>query len=461
MRRVALLLLSASFALTLTSLVPVSEQAAVAAAAAAPGQPNIIIITTDDQRVGSLQTMPTVRKKLRALGADYLGVVPTSICCPSRVSLLTGNLAHTTDVYTNSLDFGGWPTFNASGFENETFAVALQEAGYRTGLFGKYLNYWNQAPEGFVPPGWDSFEAIYEPEGQGAASYYDYELRGTTEPISFGSDPHDYSTNVIKRRAVDYIESVPPGRPYLAYIAVAAPHAPYIPAVQDIGSYEPKNPYNNPGVNEEDLTDKPSFMQRLKPVDPAVITRAQVGTGESLRAVDRLVKSVVAAADMSNTLVIFTSDNGVMWGDHRLEHKYRAYRWATEVPMIMRWDGVIAPGTEGMAANIDVTPTVLEAAGIPDALSMEGTSVLDGTRERVLIEGVARGKRPAYCGMRTSQYLFVQHGNGERELYDYESDPFELQNRADDPSFAEVAADLRKRTKNQCSPPPPDFTWNP
>ena len=152
MRKAVLLAITVAAAAMLASLLPATTQGVVAAAAAAE-PPNIIVILTDDQRVGTMQTLPAVRRQIRNKGANYLGVVPTSVCCPARASLLTGNYAHTTRVYSNNLDLGGWPAFNESGSERRTIATALQDAGYETAFIGKYLNYWNQSREGFVPPG--------------------------------------------------------------------------------------------------------------------------------------------------------------------------------------------------------------------------------------------------------------------------------------------------------------------
>ena len=187
----------------------------------------------------------------------------------------------------------------------------------------------------------------------------------------------------------------------------------------------------------------------------------QIGTAESLRPVNRLVDDVLETVDMSNTLVIFTSDNGKMWGDHRLQGKYWPYRYSTEVPMFMRWDGVIERGASGMVANIDIAPTILDAAGVPNALSMEGHSVLDGTRSRVLLEGVQRGPWPGYCGVRTKKYMFVQYADGQRELYDYEVDPYELKNKANARAYRNTADRMLRRTQNLCTPTPPGFNWNP
>jgi arylsulfatase A-like enzyme len=441
------------------ALVAPSADGSVGAVEATPSQPNIIFVLTDDQRIDTYQTMPTVRNQLRGRGGNYRAIIPPSICCPSRVSLLTGDLAHTTGVYTNSLDYGGWPTFYDSGYEDQTVAVALHDAGYRTGFMGKYLNYWNQAPDGYVPPGWDVFRGFWRDRGQGGGIYYNYELRGTGKPEVFGHERSDYSATVLQRKAVRFIENTPADTPYFVFINPTNPHAPYTPAPGDSGSWTPKTPYDNPGVNEVDMSDKPAHMRGLSKVPRSDINAAQIGTGESLRSVDRIVRAAMNADDMENTLVIYMSDNGVMWGDHRVQYKYRPYRFATEVPLFMRWDGVIEPGTKGLVANIDIAPTLLQVAGVPGALDTEGISALPAaTRQSVLLEGVNRG-RPAYCGIRSQRYLFVEHATGERELYDYQTDPYELHNLANRDAYVSLVESMRQQAVDECVPTPPNFSW--
>jgi len=405
--------------------------------------------------------MPTLRNRVVDRGADFLGIVPTSLCCPSRASILTGNYSHTTRVYSNKLKNGGWPAFKRSGSELNTIGTALQAAGYRTGYWGKYLNFWNRAPAGYVPPGWDVFSAFYSPTGQGAGGYYHYQMRGTYPTQFYGGKASEYSTRQLTWRALRFIDGTPRNVPYLAVIARFAPHSPYTALPRDRGSFTPSHDYDNPGVNERNMRDKPSFMQGIDRMSRKRIREKQVKTGEVLRAVDRSIAHVLAEADMSNTLFIYTSDNGVMWGDHRLGYKDRPYRWATRVPLIMRWNRRIDPGTRGMVANIDIAPTILDAAGIPDALSMEGDTVLDGTRREVLLESGRTNDHPAYCGLRTSRYLYVRYANGERELYDYKVDPHELHNRVGAPRYSAVRDSLRARTIALCQPTPPRFAWVP
>jgi arylsulfatase A-like enzyme len=380
------------------------------------------------------------------------------------VSFLTGNFAHTTGVYHNTTQGrGGWPTFNASGYESKTLATALSAAGYRTGMVGKYLNEWNQAPVGFVPPGWDVFRALYTAGGQGSGAYYDYELRGTRPPEVFAGTPDDYSTDVLVDRAVRFVSNTPVDQPLFLMFTPYAPHWPSNPAPRDIGSWTPRHLYRNAAVNEQDMSDKPLFMRSLPELDLSQIDRLRDRTGESLRAVDEAVGRIIKVLGprMDNTLFIYMSDNGLMWGEHRMKLKNKPHRWSTEVPLIVRWDGHIAPGSvPALATNVDMTDTILDAAGIPNALKTEGISLLKGTRKALVLEANASNERPAYCGVRLKNWMYVEYSdNAGSELYNYRHDPLELSNITDDPAVAAKKAKLRSLAVTLCSPTPPGFNW--
>lgn len=427
--------------------------------------PNIVVIMTDDQRRNTFQTMPTVRKKLIQNGLKYVGFSPTSACCPARSALLTAQFAHTTGVY-NNVDpvYGGWPAFNASGYEEKTIAVALDAAGYRTGLVGKYMNLWNQAEDGFVPSGWDVFRALWSDVGQGGGRYYDYEIRGTQPTETFQHAESDYSTDVLADRAVRFLRSTPGDQPFFLYFTPFAAHEPSIPAPRDKGSWKADVVYDNPAVNERDMSDKPAFMQSLPKVDRDWIRREQDKTGESLRAVDDAVRRILEALGerRSNTLIIYTSDQGVMWGEHRLDEKYNPYRWATEFPLIMKWGNRFPVDDRNrLVANADVGATILDAADVVPTWPIEGTSVLGPFRSDVVLEAIGIPGQPAYCGLRMKNWLYV-HWSGDAgvELYDYKHDPLELTNLAGKLAYAEKETAMHDRAVELCSPTPPGFSWS-
>ena len=190
----------------------------------AAARPNVVIILSDDERLGLTDAMPVVRNRIQKPGLTFTNyMVPTTLCCPSRASLLTGKFAHGTHVWNNGLPndpplTGGQAGFVAGGNESQTLATVLDASGYETALVGKYLNgFFESSP---TPAGWDTFQPF-----QGPIGYYDYTLDG----VSYGSEATDYSTDVIAQRAVNIIENSGTD-PLFLYIAPYGPHSPYTPA---------------------------------------------------------------------------------------------------------------------------------------------------------------------------------------------------------------------------------------
>src|SRR6187551_303087 len=183
---------------------PAAQTVSSTGARGAEHRPNVVLILTDDQRVGTYRTMPNVNSLLRARGTTYTrAMVPTSLCCPSRSTILTGLYAHSSRLFGNGdvggARYGGWRRFHRLGLEDRTLGPALQAVGYRTGLIGKYLNYFGKyAPPGYTPPGWDTFAAMMSNHG----SYYQYRL---SDGSHYGTEPQDYSTDVLASRATQFI----------------------------------------------------------------------------------------------------------------------------------------------------------------------------------------------------------------------------------------------------------------
>lgn len=434
------------------------------ATSALTDRPDVVLVLTDDQVKGTWDAMPTVRRQIIEKGTEVdNAVIPTSTCCPSRVSLLTGRHSHSSGVYDNVGDHGGWTAFVENGGEDETIAVALANEGYRTGYFGKYLNGWVVAPQDYVPPGWDEFMAIRDPSSPqtlGANALYDYELTGTQGTQSFGDDEQDFSTDVLARLASDFVRSTDAEQPLFLVYSTTSPHAPFTPAPRHEGTrdLEPL-----PAWFSNDVEGKPPWLAEEKPAKPLKTRRNLRDQKEALASVDEGVAEIIDALGprASDTLFIVMSDNGLQLGSHRLRKKYVPYTRSTSVPMAVRYDGVIEPGTvtSSLVANVDVTATIAEAAGVrlPD---IDGRSVLSEEREATVLEGMPNSGRPAYCGVRTEDMLFIHHSGGVfTELYDYRDDPWERRNLADDPAYAGVLAELSAKARQLCSPTPPDFDW--
>ena len=452
--------------------------------AAAAERPNVLLILTDDQRAGTQVAMPTVMDELVGAGTSYPNAfVPTSWCCPSRVSLLTGKFAHNTGVWENasSSAWGAWSAFAKGGEETDTLATRLDAAGYRTGLFGKYVNDVTDVGEELLPPGWDEWNAFL------SGNYSRYRLSTDTRPIVA---ERRYLTDELTDRTVDFIESTPEDEPFFALYSPFAPHYPYDPgpyagATQRAGLLDDLQEATNfpsPSTNQEDMSSYPRWMGKLQatdewnvdgrqnPVGSLTVTDVVERQADTLMGVDagisRMLTSLRQTGRLDNTLIVFVSDNGYAWGEHRLQGKNTPYDVSVRVPLIMRYDGVLDAGViddRVVAANVDVHASILQMTGVEPA-RIDGISVRDPRpRDGVVMEAMRwsgwRG-RPAYCGYRTADRLFVRYSNGEEELYDYTVDPFELNNVASDPAYATQRAALHRATRQACAPTPPGFAWD-
>ncbi len=435
---------------------------------------DVLLIVTDDQRVHTVDWMDTVRRRIIDRGRRFTnGMIPTSVCCPSRASLLTGLFAHSTGVWSNGRSgdltgTGGWPVFAAAGMEDRTVATWLQDAGYRTVLVGKYLNGYDTSPAGFVPPGWSRWHAFSVANG----AYFDYELRHTDGSVTtHGHEAADYSTDVLRRYAAREIRNAEASQPLFLMFTPYGVHGPTTPAPRHAGSAT-VGPYLAPHVNEPNVADKPVWIRALPTASIEGITRQRRRVQETLRSVDEAVGSLLDEIeehrDLRNTLVIFTSDNGHLWGEHRMRGKYMPHDGSSRVPLVMRWNGHIDEGTQDprLALNLDIPATIAEAAGIT-APPIEGVSLLaPDPRAGFALEAAATNgsdgngqkvARPGYCGYRTRRYLYVRYSGGIEELYDYRADPFELTNVADEDRYATRIAVLRARTDVHCQPRPPGY----
>jgi N-acetylglucosamine-6-sulfatase len=426
--------------------------------------PNIVLVLTDDMGADLIDAMPQTHSLLADQGVTFTnGIAPTSICCPARAALLTGTYSHTNGVWSNGGELGGWPVF--SPWESSTVATALDAAGYRTGLFGKYLNQWAEPDDPQVPPGWDTFVAMRGPN-RGAGSYYNYDLIGTEPVESYGTAPEHYSTDVIAAKAADFIASTPSDQPLFAVVAPYAPHSPFISAPRHAGTW-PGAPVPPP-ANEADLTDKPAFMQALPLLSVKKLRITQRRQHESLIAVDEAVQQLIDSLGVEradNTLFIFTSDNSLLNGDHRMTGKYSPYAGASEIPVILRWDTQIPAGelSTQVFTLQDITATIADAAGV--TMQTEGVSWFDAVRPGTVVEGITFNRdgivRPPYCGWRTDRYLYVRHSSGAgEELYDYEADPAELQNAVTNTEYADVLEQMRGAAEPACTPGPPGYSWH-
>ncbi len=443
-----------------------------------PGPPNIVLILTDDQTADELDNMPNLSAQLIGKGVTFSGAfVSNPLCCPSRTSILTGMYSHGTDVYRNDPPHGGYETF--VGHDESTIASWLHDGGYATALVGKYLNGYDTTD---IPPGWDRWEALLV--GDEDKGYYDYDMNVDGARVHYGSEPQDYSTDVLAGFSTDFIRSVPQNQALLLYFAPHAPHLPAIPPPRYAERLKNLPDYRPPNFNEPDMSREPAWVQALP-----VLQDADVGSVDDFRnrqvrtlmAVDDAVSGIIETLNdtgrLGDTLIVFTSDNGLENGSHRWRAKQVPWEESIHVPMIVRYDPLTAGKARNdahIALNIDLAPTFADLAGL-SAPGAEGISLLPLLRGEAptwrtdfLLEHLVAVNNPryvpTYCGVRTERYKYVRYeeqmDDGIRvseELYDLTVDPYELVNLADDPREAVLKAALYHRMVQLCSPPPPGY----
>jgi arylsulfatase A-like enzyme len=329
-------------------------------------------------------------------------------------------------------------TDNVSGEDlrqRSTLQGYLRRAGYRTGYFGKYFNDW---PIRDDPPHfreWSTFTGTDPTYYRGGRWNIDGRVRRIDQ----------YSTSFIEEEAIDFLDSADGKRdltPWLMVVAPTAPHHPYRAQKKymdaRVGRWS-----GNPAVRESDRSDKPPWVQNkdrtLK--DGRRIRREQLRT---LMSVDDSIKSIFATLrdlhEQGNTLAIYISDNGMMWGEHGLVGKRRPYKASYSVPFMMRWPGHINRGSveRRFALNIDIAPTVLDAAGVNPVRRrrIDGRSLLKDSwsRRRILLEQGPEPNQEFWASTLTRRYQYIEYyaQDGKtivyREYYNLKNDPWQLVN---------------------------------
>lgn len=458
-----LLLFSALFVLI---LLPGSSIVACSSPTAQPrsDKPNIIIILTDDQPYHTMQYMPTVQKELVANGVNFTNAyVTTPLCCPSRSSILTGEYVFHHGVKTNRVPIGGATVFD----DSSTLPLWLQSAGYRTALMGKYLNDYDALPAGYIPPGWDEWDAFVRKDAD-KEFYNGYTLNENGKVIEYGFNSSDYSTDVLRDKAVEFIRENSDA-PFFLMFTPYSPHQPYMAADRHKDLFkvydDTFSPYNPPNYFEADISDKPAWLNSYEPQTKDYIEKVHQRMLRSLMGVDDAVGKIVATLDKEgirdNTIIIFMSDNGLALGDHRLIGKACPYETCIHVPFVVSYPDKIPASRvdSGMVLNIDIAPTLIELAGLPNIPTVDGQSFLAlletpslPWRTGFLIEqfqddGEDRGMTslvPAYVGFRTEKWKYIEYETGEKELYDLQADPYEMENLIGKPGYDDVVLKLHE-----------------
>jgi arylsulfatase A-like enzyme len=438
--------------------------AAGAAPAAPPPPPNVVVVMADDQSMNQLGSMPQVLSRIGERGATFTNnFVNFSLCCPSRSTFLTGLYAHNHQVMGNKPPLGGFDRFEQLDSSND-LPLWLQAAGYHTGQVGKYLNGYGVNDPTLVPPGWDELNAI-----SGGVSFYDYKLNSNGTLSTYGEDPASYVDDVITGKALDFLSRNAAGdQPFFLYVAYKAPHSggPHLggtrcnrgpePAQRFYGTFAGTPLPTSPSFNEADVSDKPTAIQNLPPLDGAAVARLTTRYEcelESLAGVDqgvsRIVHSLAESGQLNNTYVIYTSDNGYFHGEHRVQTgKVRVYEPSVRVPLLIRGPGIPeGVSVRDLTINADTAPTIVAATGAHARRTMDGRSLLGAAKHPHRENGRALLlETTTYSAVRTKRFKYIENTNGQFELYDLQTDPDELQNVVADPAYAgqraALAADL-------------------
>ncbi len=455
-------------------------------------QKNVIFILTDDMTYSELSAMPNVQSLLAAQGTSFNeAYISFPLCCPSRATMMRGQYMHNHGVHGNLPPYGSWLKFRSH--ESNDLAVWLQDDGYYNVHIGKYLNGYGTVDDTLpVPQGWDEWYGKVSED----ALYFNYQLIEKTGPLAtpkitfYGDQPGDYQTDVFTNRAVDFVNDSGVARqPFWLNLWFNSPHGPFDPAPRDAYRFAGTPLPKLPGFNEKDISDKPKWFRkqarkRIGKKQAKLIDNERRRQEEQLASVDQavgeLVQSLKDNGILDDTYIVFSSDNGIFRGEHRIASgKYLPYDPASRVPLIVRGPGIPAGGVSSeLVWNGDIAQTIQQIASGSQMDSLDGRSLLPyaqnpalrstrpvllegdtgpgGTgaesaqssraRAREARVGVA-GKRgvhnleqepdaiksatntdsaPAYRSIRTDRYEYTVYANGQAELYDMKWDPAQL-----------------------------------
>ena len=442
--------------------------AACSAPEAPDERPNVVFVLVDDLRWDELGCMghPVVRTpaidRIAAEGALYENAFHTTpLCSPARACFLTGQYAHTHGITDNTAR-------DAQSHRLRTWPRLLHDAGYETAYVGK----WHMGNDDSPRPGFDRWVSF---PGQG--TYHDPTINENGELKTV----EGYTTDIFTDYAVEFLERER-DKPFCLYVAHKALHPElhqaddgsvtgtheFIPADRHeelyAGAEIPRRDnYGKPPVG------KPALERQigdLPPLGPETVTSDEtiLNRWRELAAVEegvgRMLEVLERAGQLDNTLFVFAGDNGYFYGEHGLSVERRLpYEEAIRMPLLMRYPKAVPAGKriDAMALGIDIAPTVLEAAGIEIPSDVEGISLgatwqegVADWRDRFLIEYYSdtvfpRMDRMGYQGVRTTRWKYIRYREleGMDELYDLETDPYELENRIDDPEAKEILDELK------------------
>lgn len=511
----------ALLALAATALVATPGAHARTASADRDGRPNILVVMTDDQALSDVAQMPNVKRLLAAQGTTFSDAVDSfPLCCPARATFITGQYAHNHGVAGNFYPYGWYGMKHRSN----TLPVWLRRAGYRTAMIGKWLNGYGALKPREIPPGFDIWRGLLDVS---AYDYFNFIMNVNGRLRSWGDrayaqalvdfakaealpgidsiaellklsnrlfrpgwfgtqETKNYSPDVTGRVAEELVRGERRSRkPFFIWWSPASPHREDVngavrgkpgpdprPAPRYASRVAKLRIPRPPSFNEADVSAKPRLLRELPKMTDAQIAKLQLnyqGRIGSLLAVDDHVKKLVSilrqTGQLSNTLIVFVSDNGWVQGQHRiLGDKFVPYQESIRVPFILRGPGVRAGRTvRRTVSNIDFAPTLLAAARARAGRTQDGISLLPAAAGRAqpparaieleatgplfMAEGFPMAYDKPYKGVLAGPWKYIRWSYGDQELYDLRRDPYEMRNLAADPAYAATKARLAAKLR--------------
>lgn len=453
---------------------PGAAASTVAPVSRANPRPNVVVVMTDDMNARDLRWMPRTRRLVGRAGTTFTDAVsPNPLCCPARAAFITGLESHNSGVWSNTPPDGGYQALNRQSL----LPLWLKRAGYRTAFLGKHLN--GYRPDRLPRPerGW----TVHDPLLKGIYSYRTFTTWNNGDPRTIVKG---YVTHYLTERTRAVLRRFErrDARPFFLWVAHVTPHGarkekcrrgcwrPPRPARQDRDDFAdtPAPSRSSPAFNLDGGEDKPFFLRDRGARDVDKVQRLFSRRIEALQSVDRSVADTIeqlrSLDELRHTLFVFTSDNGLLLGEHQVVGKRLPYEASVRVPLLIRGPGVRrAARVEHLVTLPDITRTIVGVARAQPEYPLDGVSL-----HRVLKRGAAPPPRAAtilqtggalsdvpawlYRGYRDARFTYARYpddgsGSPYEELYDREVDPSQIANVVADPAYRQVLREVRARVE--------------